>query len=140
MRVGGNVRVIRLALPVILSLFPFNAQALEAAFDGAWLESGSTTCEEVFTRKGKSVSFKRPINIFLAAFIIRGDRLQTAQTTCRIRGIRPIENRRRFSLQCTTPIAVENVTALLSITPDGSLRRYFNEEDHAGSAYTRCGS
>ena len=53
MRVGGNVRVIRLALPVILSLFPFNAQALEAAFDGAWLESGSTTCEEVFTRKRK---------------------------------------------------------------------------------------
>jgi hypothetical protein len=50
----------------------------------------------------------------------------------------PVGDRRRLSLECASPVSVDRVTALLSISSDGSLRRYFNAEDTTGSAYKRC--
>jgi hypothetical protein len=138
MSVARRAVTARLAAYVAVCLMTGSAVAAEASFEGAWLEGGSTACEDVFSRSGKAISFKKPVNVFVPAFIIRGSRLQTPQTSCRIRGMTPVGDRRRFSLECATPVAVDKVIALLSIASDGSLRRYFNEEDSTGSSYKRC--
>jgi hypothetical protein len=46
--------------------------------------------------------------------------------------------RRTLTLGCTTSISVEEVTALLGVAEDGTLRRYFDARDESGSSYNRC--
>lgn len=127
-----------LAISVAAALAAGPAHAAEAGFDGAWLESGGAACEDVFSQSGKTVSFKKPVNLFVPAFIIRGNRLQTPQASCRIRGTSAVGERRRLALECATPVAVNKATALLSVEADGSTRRYMDEADTTGSAYKRC--
>jgi hypothetical protein len=140
MRVAVGSSKFRLILCLAASLAAGQAHSADASFEGAWLESGSTACEDVFSGAGKATSFKKPVNLFVPAFIVRGSRLRTPQTSCKILRIAPVGDRRRLSLECATPVAVEKTTALLSLSADGALRRYFNEEDSAGSGYKRCSS
>ena len=93
---------------------------------------------ETFVRAGKSIAFKKPINVFAPALIITGNRLRTPTTSCTIKGMKPAGERRVLSLQCATAVAVEPVRALIGTSSDGSLVRYLNEQDSTGSSYKRC--
>jgi hypothetical protein len=112
-------------------------QAAEAALTGAWLQGG-LACEDVFARAGKAVTFKKPVNIFAPAFIISGDRLRTPQASCRIKRVKAAGERRTLTLGCATTISVGEVTALLGVAENGTLRRYFDDKDQSGSSYNRC--
>jgi hypothetical protein len=113
------------------------AEAGLAAYQGAWLEQ-SQSCDMMFATGGKGASFRKPLNIFVPAFIISGNRLRTPQATCRILSIQPNGDRDVFRLSCANAISNTEVTALLARNPDGSLRRFFNELDKTGSRYERC--
>ncbi|MBF9197884.1 hypothetical protein I2H36_17750 [Microvirga sp. BT290] len=115
------------------------AQEGLAAYQGAWL-AGGTGCAEVYASSGKGTSFKKPIDIFAPAFIISGNRLRTPQASCRIRSVRPSGDRQRLVLDCANAVAGNEVRVFISSQPDGSLKRYFNEQDTAGSSYQRCSS
>jgi hypothetical protein len=41
-------------------------------------------------------------------------------------------------LACATSVAVDEVPASLEPLADGSLRRFLNDQDKAGSKYERC--
>ena len=113
------------------------AAAAERALTGAWIQGGSQ-CEEVFTRTGKSVSFKKPVNAFAPAFIISGSQIRTPLASCRIKGAKRSGDRRILALACATSVAVDEVPATLEPSADGTLRRYLNAEDKVGSKYERC--
>ena len=115
------------------------AQGGLAAYQGAWL-AGGTDCAEVYSSGGKGTSFKKPLDIFAPAFIISGNRLRTPQASCRIRSVRPSGDRQRLVLDCANAVAGNEVRVLMASQPDGSLKRYFNEQDTAGSSYQRCSS
>jgi hypothetical protein len=113
------------------------AQGGLSDFQGAWL-SGGADCAEVYSSAGKGASFKRPVDIFAPAFIVAGNRLRTPQATCRIKSTKPTGDRQLLVLDCANAVAGNEVRVLLATQPDGTLKRYFNEQDRAGSAYQRC--
>ena len=41
-------------------------------------------------------------------------------------------------LDCANAVADQEVKVLMAPSKDGSLRRYFNEEDKTGTTYQRC--
>jgi hypothetical protein len=135
MRPAGIARAAVLALGIALgAVLPANA--VEAKLEGAWIQDG--TCDETFARAGKGTSFKKPINVFAPAFIITGNRLRTPTASCSIKSVKPRGDRRVLSLQCSTAVAVEPVTAIIGTSADGSLVRYLNDQDSIGSNYKRC--
>ncbi len=113
------------------------AQGGLSGFQGAWL-SGGADCAEVYSSAGKGTSFKKPVDIFAPAFIVSGSRLRTPQATCRIKSIRPAGDRQRLLLDCANAVAGNEVTVLMATQPNGSLRRYFNEQDTGGTEYRQC--
>jgi hypothetical protein len=140
MRVLGYVGSASLCFGLVASVALSGATAAETDFraaQGAWLEPG-LSCEAVFAHTGKGIAFRRPVDIFAPAFILSGDRLTTPQAICRIRSSKPAEGRRILSLDCANRVAVGDVTLRMSLSDDGSLRRYFDDEDQVGRAYKRC--
>jgi hypothetical protein len=113
------------------------AEASLSAFQGAWLNQ-SVSCEDVYASAGKGVSFRKPVNIFAPAFIVSGNRLRTPQASCRIKSIKPAGDRQALTLGCANSVSASDVTVLMTPTPDGSLKRYFNEQDKGGTLYMRC--
>ncbi|MBB3018754.1 hypothetical protein FHR70_001808 [Microvirga lupini] len=113
------------------------AQSSLAGYQGAWL-SGTAECAEVYSSGGKGASFKKPVDIFAPAFIVSGNRLRTPQASCRIKSVRPNGDRQRLVLDCANAVAGNEVRVLMALETDGSLKRYFNEQDTTGTEYRRC--
>ncbi|MEZ0170347.1 hypothetical protein [Microvirga sp. TS319] len=113
------------------------AQGGLSGFQGAWL-SGSAECADVYSSSGKGTTFKKPVDIFAPAFIISGNSLKTPQASCRIKSSRPGTDHQLLVLNCTNAVAGNEVRALMTLDPDGSLKRYLNEQDKIGTAYKRC--
>ncbi|WP_246776548.1 hypothetical protein [Microvirga sp. VF16] len=108
-----------------------------SAFQGAWLAQGPS-CADVYSSDGKAASFRRPVDIFAPAFIVSGNRLRTPMASCRIRSTKPTEDRHTLLLDCANAVAGNEVRVLMAMMPDGSLKRYLNEQDTTGTSYQRC--
>jgi hypothetical protein len=130
---NAGVLVLCLAAPSQITI----AVAAEQALTGAWVQGGEQ-CREVFTRGGKSVAFKRPVNPFAPGFIISGNQIRTPGASCRIKGSKRSGDLRILTLACATSVAVDEAPARLEPMADGTLRRYLNAEDKVGSKYERC--
>jgi hypothetical protein len=139
MRIAGLVGAAGLGLGLAAStgMSGAVAQGGLSGYQGAWLAGGSG-CAEVYSAAGKGTSFKRPVDIFAPAFIVSGNRLRTPQASCRIKSVRPSGDRQRLVLDCANAVAGNEVRVLMATQPDGSLRRYFNEQDTTGTQYQRC--
>lgn len=116
----------------------FSAPSDVGGLQGAWVQE-SFTCDQVYTTGKTRTEFKKPRNIFAAAFLVSGSRLTTPGAVCKILSISGSGERKLLSLSCATAIGVDPVKAEISLTQDGSLRRYLNKEDPVGSKYDRCG-
>lgn len=121
----------------LLSLAAQNVWAQTPDFQGAWLEDGQA-CADVFVSKGTAVGFKRPANVFVAAFIVRGKQLSTPLASCRIGRTSTSGQRHVLQLTCTTTIATETTRAVLALDQDGGLSRYNAIEGGASAKYRRC--
>jgi hypothetical protein len=108
-----------------------------SALQGAWLQQ-STHCDDVYTSSGKAMSFKKSVNEFDPAFIVSGARLKTPVNSCRIGKIVPAGNRWMMKLDCTGKISTMVANIQFSLTADGALLRYLNDQDPNGSRYERC--
>jgi hypothetical protein len=107
-------------------------------FQGAWVDPG-VDCKVIFSRAGTGLTFKRPTDLFVNAFIITGRRLTTPNASCRIQSMKAGENgRRSLSLSCATSVAIDATSVDLALMPDGSLQRYSGASDRIGSRYSRC--
>jgi hypothetical protein len=140
MGVAGFVSAVGLGLalagPVAVS-GTMAAEAGLAGYQGAWLAQGSS-CDEVYSSAGKGALFRKPVDIFAPGFIISGKRLRTPMALCRIKSARPTGDRAALVLDCANAVSGNEVRVLMAMMPDGSLRRYFNDQDTAGTPYQRC--
>ncbi|WP_147283623.1 hypothetical protein [Bosea caraganae] len=116
----------------------FSAPLDVGDLQGAWAQE-SFACDQVYTTGKARTDFKKPRNIFAAAFIVSGSRLTTPGATCKILSITSAGDRKLLSLSCATAIGVDAVKTQISRAQDGSLRRYLNKDDPVGSKYDRCG-
>jgi hypothetical protein len=140
MNVAGFVGVVGLGLALCASAGVSGGMAAEAdlsAFQGAWLQTGPS-CTEVYTAASKGVSFKTPVDIFAPAFIISGNRLRTPLAACRIKSVKPTGDRQVLALDCANAVSTGEVKVHMVPSPDGSLKRYFNDQDTSGTTYQRC--
>lgn len=135
MRVAGYAYVAAFVLCFHQTISP--AAAIEPALNGAWAQDRAE-CQELFSRSGKTIAFRTPVNAFAQAFIIQERRLTTPQASCRIKGVKKSGDRRTLALSCTTSVASSEIPAILAPAADGTLRRYLNHADKHGSRYERC--
>jgi hypothetical protein len=125
-------------LPFVLAGPSGSAETGLSSYQGAWLMQGSS-CDDVYTTGSKGTTFRQPIDIFAPAFIVSGQRLRTPAATCRIKSIRSAsEGRHVLNLECANTVSTSGVKVLVSLSSDGSLKRYFDEQDTTGSPYQRC--
>ena len=113
------------------------AVAVEASLTGAWAQDASE-CKQLFSRTGKNLAFKKPVDAFAQAFIVSGSQIRTPGASCRIKGVKRSGDRRKLALACATAVSVDEVPATFALLGDGTLRRYLNDADKAGSKYERC--
>jgi len=140
MRVAQTRGCAAIGFALAATIAASGARAAEAglsAYQGAWLAQGSS-CTEVYASAGQGMSFKKPVDIFAPAFIVSGNRLRTPMATCRIKSVRPAGDRQVLTLACANAVSNEDVKVLMAASPDGSLKRYFNDDDTVGSPYQRC--
>jgi hypothetical protein len=126
-----------LCFAVLATVSSAIAQEGLSRYQGAWLAGGGD-CAEVYSSAGKGTSFKKPVDIFAPAFIVSSSRLRTPQASCRIKSVRPAGDRQSLVLDCANAVAGDQVRILMAPQSDGSLKRYFNEQDTAGTTYQRC--
>jgi hypothetical protein len=107
------------------------------SLQGAWVEQ-SMNCADVYRSAGRNMVFRKDVSIFAPAFIISGRRIRTPGASCSIGRITYKGDRMILSLGCTTTITTSPVKAYLSISGDGTLYRYNDDVDHAGSKYGSC--
>jgi hypothetical protein len=104
---------------------------------GAWVGQG-LKCDDIFSSKGAYPRFRKPVNIFAPALIITGKRLVTPQASCRLRSVNPQGDRSVVTLDCANSVSLATTKVYLARTPDGSLVRYYDENDTSGSRYIAC--
>jgi len=113
------------------------APAAVSAYQGAWVLSGRD-CAEVFSAAGRGLSFRKPVDLFAPAFIVSGQRIQTPMASCRVRSIRAVGGRDHLDLDCANAVAANDVRVILAPGTDGTLTRYYSDQDPTGIAYRRC--
>ncbi|WP_405029721.1 hypothetical protein [Methylobacterium sp. BE186] len=112
------------------------AQAGLAGYQGAWVLQGRD-CADVYSSEGKATSFKKPIDVFAPAFMISGKRLRTPMASCQIKSARPVGDRQILLLDCANAVAGNEVRVLMAPS-NGTLRRYYSDQDPTGVTYQRC--
>ena len=130
------------ALGLLLSFLGPKGQVLAqdgllSKIQGAWLGTGMS-CQEVYAKGTKGIAFRKPLSIFAPAFIVSGRVLRTPLATCRIAAIKPSGDRQVLLLGCANSVSTSDLNATISLASDGTLRRYFNDDDSTGSVYERC--
>jgi hypothetical protein len=108
-----------------------------AGMQGAWLEQ-SMTCNQVYTKGKKAMTFKNPRNVFAPAFIVSGRRVLTPGANCSIQSISKGNGRDIINLSCATTITSTPIKIFISKTADGALIRYNDNIDKVGSRYEPC--
>ena len=136
MGLAGCMRAVGLGLGAAAIWSGVAAEGI-SAYQGAWLEQ-SLSCDLIFAGARKGISFKKPVNIFAPAFIISGNRLSTPQASCRIKSIKPTGDREVLALDCANSVSVGALGVIMKPSPDGTLKRYFDDQDLTGNAYRRC--
>ncbi len=136
------MRLLGFSGAVMLGLAAFSPPAIAAEtglspYQGAWLDPG-LSCEDVYAATGKSPSFKKPVDIFAPAFIISGKTLRTPMASCRIRSVKSADDRQVIALNCANSVAANDVAVFMAAAPDGSLKRFFDNQDKIGRPYKRC--
>ena len=140
MNVAGLAGAVGLGLAFSMSAAVSVGAAAESglsAYEGAWLQTGPS-CVEVYSPAGKGVSFKTPVDIFAPAFIISGNRLRTPLASRRIKSVKPTGDRQVLALDCANAVSTGELRVQMLPSSDGSLKRYFNDQDTTGTTYQRC--
>ncbi len=108
-----------------------------SGYQGSWVLDGRD-CADVFSSGGKGATFKKPVDIFAPAFVISGKRLRTPMASCQVKSSRPGKDRQIFVLDCANSVASNEVRVQLATSPNGTLKRYYSDQDPTGVTYRRC--
>lgn len=115
------------------------ANAFDERLEGAWAQSASD-CKEVFETRAGSVIFRRPINTFISAFIVKGQDVEGVNGSCRMNDISSAANGYlRLKLECRTAISFLPLNARVKIlSPTQMSYGDFSSDPTIDATYQRC--
>ena len=114
------------------------ADALDQRLIGAWAPSASE-CKEIFETKAGALTFRRPINTFDSAFIIRNRDVQGVNGSCHIDNISSNNGSLRIKLDCRTAISFLPVDARVKILSETKISYGdFSSDPTIDATYERC--
>lgn len=123
------------ALLVALPLLSSTARA-DNRLDGAWTTSAAS-CDEVFVKRKGKLALKRTSEGW-SAFIVRGDRIDGANATCRVKSAKQKGDVTTFLLNCADKIIFDTMTVSLRFKDDGTFVRFDPEFPEVETSYHRC--
>jgi multidrug resistance efflux pump len=117
---------------------PGRADALDERLIGAWAPSISD-CKDVFERQGGNLTFRRPANTFISAFIVGEREIRGVNGSCRIGQVSSMEGYFRIKLECSDAIGFLPEDARIRILSDAQISYGDVSNDPSiDQTYERC--
>lgn len=120
-----------LALPTLSG----PARAAER-LDGAWT-TDAASCTQVFTKRKGKLALKRTLDGW-SAFIVRGNRIDGANSTCTVKSSKQNGDVTTYLLSCADSIMFETTTVSIRFKDDGTFVLYEPQFPEVKTSYHRC--
>lgn len=104
---------------------------------GAWA-TDAAVCDKVFSKKGKSISFKGDSDAYGSGFVIEGDVIRGKIAKCRIKTRREDGNTTHLLAACSTDISLANVHFAFKAVDDNKIVRLYPGLQDMEVPYSRC--
>jgi hypothetical protein len=104
---------------------------------GMWTTDGAE-CNNVFVKKGKTISFSRHSDLHASGFIVEGDRLRGKLATCKIKSRREEGDTVNMIAACATDIMLSDVQLILKVVDQNKIMRVFPGIPDMQQSYERC--
>lgn len=127
----AGLGVLLLALPLLSSA----AQAIDR-LEGAWATSAAS-CDEAFVKRKGKLALKRSAEGW-SAFIVRGNRIDGANATCRVVSAKQNGDVTTALLSCADKIIFDTMKVSLRFKDDGTFVRFDPEFPEVETSYHRC--
>jgi hypothetical protein len=140
---GGDAMHRRLAISTAtaLLLHALTTSATAAQLDrrlmGAWAQS-EADCKQVFETRNGRATFRRPVNGFITAFIIRPKEIVATTGQCRVGGVTTKGDHLVASLSCKNSIGFAPVSARFKVVSENEIMYGSTDDPLLDSAYVRC--
>ncbi|HXW19292.1 MAG TPA: efflux RND transporter periplasmic adaptor subunit [Roseiarcus sp.] len=114
------------------------AEGLDERLLGAWAPSASD-CREVFDSEAGKLTFRRPVNTFISAFIVGEREIHGVNGSCRIGRVSSMGGYFRIKLECSDAIGFLPIDARIKILSDTRISYGDVSNDPSIDAmYERC--
>ncbi len=127
-------RLSLLTLGIFLAAVP-GVRAID--LNGMWTTSADE-CNEVFVKKGKTISFSKHSDLHASGFIVEGDRLRGKLATCKIKSRREEGDTVNIIAACATDIMLSDVQLILKVVDQNKVMRVFPGVPDMQQSYERC--
>jgi hypothetical protein len=129
-------RLAQTALSCAACIF-LDSAALAFDLTGAWA-TDAAACDKVFSRKGKSISFRPDSDMFGSGLIIDGKRIRGRMASCTIKTSREDGAITHMLAGCATDIMLQTVQFSVKVIDDNRIVRIFPGIDGMELIYHRC--
>ena len=123
-----------LTFVIFLALGP-GARAIDLT--GMWA-TDAAECNEVFVKKGKTISFSKHSDRHASGFIVEGDRLKGKLATCKIKARREDGDTVHMIAACATDIMLSDVQFSLRVVDQNKIMRIYPGVPDMQQSYERC--
>jgi hypothetical protein len=127
-------RLTFLTFGIFLATVP-GARAID--LNGMWAADGAE-CNDVFVKKGKTISFSKHSDLHARGFIVEGDRLRGKLATCKIKSRREDGDTVNIIAACATDIMLSDVQLILKVVDQNKIMRVFPGIPDMQQPYERC--
>jgi hypothetical protein len=121
------------ALAVVALSYPAHAIDLT----GAWA-TDKNVCDKVFTKKGKTISFKGDSEAYGSGFIVEGNAIRGKMARCTIKARKVDGAITHLITACSTDIALAKVQFSLKAVDDNNVIRLYPGMEEMEVQYSRC--
>jgi hypothetical protein len=113
------------------------ADGLDRRLFGAWAQSADD-CQKVFETKGGRMSFRKPINEFIPAFIIGQREIVASGGRCEVSKVSLKGEEIQASLNCNNTVGFAPLSARFKIVSQTEIIYGATDNPVLDSAYERC--
>lgn len=122
---------------VLGTLSAGSALALDKRLVGAWAQSKSD-CSGTFERRGGTLAFRQPIDVFRSAFIIGEGGISAASGHCKILSATQKGDTTILKLSCSNSVGYVEQTQSIKVLDAGKISRGFAGNDALDLNYEKC--
>ena len=133
---AASIATMLLFYPLVAPEFAI-ADRLDRRIIGAWAQSTSD-CKQVFEMRNGKMTFRRPVNEFIPAFIIGEHEIVATNGQCRVGTVVAKEGHIIASLSCNNSIGFGPVSARFKVISESEIMYGSTDNPMLDSAYERC--